>query len=93
MPCISRGWANQDPFDATGEFAVFAKKLGLVAGKTPPPKATWKEFDSRDRRVEMVHRCLKLALRILGPNRYRVADALSRTYYGVAKPECVPNKD
>lgn len=65
-------WAGQDPFDAAGDFAAFAKKLGLVAGKTAPGKATWKEFDPKDRRVEMVHRLLKIALRILGPNRYEL---------------------
>lgn len=65
-------WAGQDPFDATGGFAVFAKKLGLVAGKAAPEKATWKEFNPNDRRVEMVHRLLKVALRALGPNRYEL---------------------
>lgn len=65
-------WAGEDPFDATGGFALFAKKLGLVAGKTPPGKATWKEFNAKDRRVEMVHRLLKIALRVLGPNRYEL---------------------
>lgn len=65
-------WAGQDPFDATGDFAAFAKKLGLVAGKVAPGKATWREFNPKDRRVEMVHRLLKMALRILGPNRYEL---------------------
>jgi hypothetical protein len=65
-------WAGQDPFDATGDFAAFAKRLGLVTGKAAPGKATWKEFDPKDRRVEMVHLLLKMALRILGPNRYEL---------------------
>lgn len=65
-------WRGKDPFDASGEFAAFAKRLGLVAGKAPPEKATWKEFNPQDRRVEMVHRLLKLALRVLGPNRYEL---------------------
>ena len=65
-------WAGQDPFDATGPFAAFAKQLGLVKGKVQPQKATWKEFDGADRRVEMVHRLLKLALKALGPNRYEL---------------------
>lgn len=65
-------WAGQDPFDAAGEFAAFAKKMGLVAGKSAPAKATWREFNARDRRVEMVHHLLKLALRLLGPNRYEL---------------------
>lgn len=65
-------WAGENPFDARAGFGVFAKKLGLVAGKVPPAKATWKEFNSKDRRVEIVHRLLKITLRVLGPNRYEL---------------------
>ncbi|MDW5266815.1 MULTISPECIES: group 1 glycosyl transferase [Acidobacteriaceae] len=65
-------WSGQNPFDAEGEFAAFAKRLGLVAGKTAPGKATWKEFNPKDRRVEIVHRILKMALRVLGPSRYEL---------------------
>ena len=65
-------WQGQDPFDANGEFAAFAKRLGLVAGKSVAQKSTWREFNPKDRRVEMVHRLLKLALRLLGPNRYEL---------------------
>lgn len=65
-------WPGQDPFNAAGEFATFAKRLGLVAGKAAAPKSTWKEFDPRDRRVRIVHKLLKAALRILGPNRYEL---------------------
>jgi len=65
-------WQGQDPFEANGEFAAFAKRLGLVAGKSVAQKSTWREFNPKDRRVEMVHRLLKLALRLLGPNRYEL---------------------
>lgn len=65
-------WAGQDPFDAAGGFAAFAKRLGLVAGKAAPEKATWREFNPNDRRVEMVHHLLRMALRALGPNRYEL---------------------
>lgn len=65
-------WVGQDPFNAAGGFALFAKRLGLVAGKETPQKATWREFQSNDRRVELVHRCLKIVLRVLGPNRYEL---------------------
>ncbi len=65
-------WAGQDPFNAAGEFAGFAKRLGLVAGKQAAAKSTWKEFNPRDRRVEFVHRVLRSALRVLGPNRYEL---------------------
>ena len=65
-------WQGQDPFDANGEFAAFAKRVGLVAGRSVAQKSTWREFNPKDRRVEMVHRLLKLALRLLGPNRYEL---------------------
>ena len=65
-------WAGQDPFEASGDFADFAKRLGLVAGKTPPQKSTWREFNPDDRRVKLLHRALKIALRLLGPNRYEL---------------------
>jgi len=65
-------WAGADPFDANGAFAAFAKKLGLVAGKDAPGKSTWKQFHAKDRRVAMVHKMLRTALRVLGPNRYEL---------------------
>jgi len=65
-------WTGKDPFDASGKFAAFAKGLGLVAGKVAAPKSTWKEFSPKDRRVEMVHRLLKVSLKLLGPNRYEL---------------------
>ena len=65
-------WQGQDPFVASGEFAGFARRLRLVAGKDAPAKSTWKEFNPRDRRVEAVHFLLKLMLRMLGPNRYEL---------------------
>ena len=65
-------WQGQDPFDARGEFAAFARRLRLVSGKVSPAKSTWKEFNPRDRRVEAVHRLLRLTLRVLGPNRYEL---------------------
>ena len=65
-------WTGQDPFAAKGEFARFARRLGLVAGTTSPAKSTWKEFNPRDRRVRTVHRLLRLALRVLGPHRYEL---------------------
>ena len=65
-------WAGEDPFDSRGNFAEFAGRLRLVAGKIEPPKATWREFNATDGRVKMVHRLLKAALRVLGPNRYEL---------------------
>ena len=61
-----------NPFDASGAFAAFAREHKLVAGKEAPAKATWKQFNPRDRRVQSVHRLLRAALRVLGPNRYEL---------------------
>ena len=61
-----------DPFDAHGPFARYARRHRLVAGKLTPTKSTWREFNPDDRRVQSVHRLLKLALRLLGPNRYEL---------------------
>jgi catechol 2,3-dioxygenase-like lactoylglutathione lyase family enzyme len=67
-----RRFAGQDPFAAQGAFAAFARKLKLVAGKEPPQKSTWKEFNPKDRRVELIHKALKQTLRLIGPNRYEL---------------------
>ena len=61
-----------DPFDASGAWLAFCCREKLVAGKVAPAKATWKEFSGTDRRVAMVHRMLRQALRVLGPNRYEL---------------------
>ena len=61
-----------DPFDAAGPWLAFCRREKLVAGKVQPSKATWKEFSGTDRRVQMVHRLLRQALRVLGPNRYEL---------------------
>ena len=44
----------------------------MVAGKEPPAKSTWREFNGKDRRVLAIHRLLRAALRVLGPNRYEL---------------------
>ena len=61
-----------DPFDSAGPFAAFARNTNLVAGKIAPPKASWQQFSGTDRRVTMVHHLLRVALRVLGPNRYEL---------------------
>ena len=68
----SARWKGQDPFDANCEFARFAQRLHLVAGRATSGKVTWKEFNAADRRVRAIHRGLKFALRLLGPNRYEL---------------------
>lgn len=63
---------GQDPFDAKGLFAQFARQQGLVKGQVQPAKATWSQFQTTDRRVTLVHKLLRLALRTLGPHRYEL---------------------
>ena len=65
-------WTAQDPFDARGPFFLFARRLRLVSGPVQPAKSTWSEFRAEDRRVLLVHRLLRLALRALGPHRYEL---------------------
>jgi hypothetical protein len=65
-------FAGLDPFDAEGPFAKFARANGLVRGKVVEKKQTWSDFNPKDRRVEMVHRLLKMALRIFGPEKYEL---------------------
>ena len=63
-------FAGADPFASTGPFGTFARQQKLVAGKIAPGKGSWREFNPHDRRVETVHKLLRLTLRVLGPHRY-----------------------
>jgi hypothetical protein len=65
-------FGRENPFAADSGFAKFARSHGLVKGTVAPPKAQWKDFDPKDRRVEAVHGILKLALRVLGPHKYEL---------------------
>jgi hypothetical protein len=65
-------FAGEDPFDAQGAFAKFARANNLVKGKAVEQKQTWSSFNPKDTRVEMVHRLLKMALKILGPVKYEL---------------------
>ena len=63
---------DENPFETRGRFFSFCKRHGLLSGKQKPGKSTWHEFDPTDRRVVAVHRLLRLALRLLGPDRYEL---------------------
>lgn len=64
---------SPDPFEAGGAFAQFARGQGLIVpGQGAAAKSTWREFNPDDRRVRAVHRLLRAALRVLGPNRYEL---------------------
>ncbi len=69
---LKAGFPQADPFDAAGPWLAFCRREKLVAGKAQPAKATWHEFSGTDRRVAMVHRMLRMGLRVLGPNRYEL---------------------
>jgi hypothetical protein len=62
----------ENPFDAKSKFAGFAREQKLVQGTVAQAKSTWKEFNPHDRRVEAVHKLLKVALRVLGPHKYEL---------------------
>ncbi len=65
-------FAGSDPFGASGPFAKWARQEKLVAGEAAPAKATWNDFNPRDRRVEAVHTLLRWALRLIGPVKYEL---------------------
>ncbi|MDE1163215.1 MAG: group 1 glycosyl transferase [Acidobacteriaceae bacterium] len=65
-------FVGSDPFDSNGAFAAFAKEQKLVAGVVAPAKETWKDFNPRDRRVDMVHKLLGWALKLVGPHKYEL---------------------
>jgi hypothetical protein len=67
-----RHFPQADPFASSGPWLAFCRSEKLVAGKAAPVKSTWSDFSGTDRRVTMLHRLLRLTLRLLGPNRYEL---------------------
>ena len=65
-------FAGDNPFDANGRFANFAKRLGLFDGKLRHKSPTWQEFNPKDMRVQLIHAILRVALKTLGANRYEL---------------------
>ena len=63
---------GEDPFCAKSGFYKFACRTGLLGGKVHEKKVGWTEFQAEDKRVEFVHKLLRLGLRVLGPNRYEL---------------------
>jgi hypothetical protein len=61
-----------NPFDSDGRFYKFCKRNGLLLGKRKAEKTTWANFNPSDRRVRAVHKLLRMALSILGPERYEL---------------------
>lgn len=63
-------FTGEDPFQSGSRFGRFAARWGLMKGRIAPPSANWAAFNPKDRRVETVHKLLKMALRVLGPHKY-----------------------
>lgn len=63
-------FAGEDPFQSASRFGRFAAQWKLMKGQLAPPSAGWAAFNPKDRRVDGVHKLLKLALRVLGPHKY-----------------------
>jgi len=59
-----------DPFDATGPFYAWARKNHLQGRQDTAGNFNRQTYNRRDKRVRYVNRMLRLALRLLGPNRY-----------------------
>jgi len=65
-------FSGQNPFEAEGEFARFAKRRGLLAGKVSNPSPAPVGINPVDPRVKVIHIILRVCLKILGPNRYEL---------------------
>lgn len=59
-----------DPFDADGEFFRFAKRAGLLSAGADGTAAISGFPGTQDVRLRTIHWCFRLALRVLGPDRY-----------------------
>ena len=59
-----------DPFDADGEFFRFVKRAGVLSPEQASATGNAAFPGAGDVRVRLIHGCLRLALRILGPDRY-----------------------
>ena len=59
-----------DPFDAQGPFYVWARRKGLVAGYSQPPRYSALTYDKQDWRLQLIHKSLLIILRVVGVTRY-----------------------
>ena len=61
-----------DPFDAAGLFYAWAKKNRLQDRQDTAGQYNRHSYNQTDKRIRFVNRMLRLALRLLGPNRYTI---------------------
>ncbi len=65
-------FGSANPFDATGPFFRWAEKNRLQALQDTVGKHTRKTYDKNDPKVRLVNAMLRLALRLLGCDRYTI---------------------
>jgi hypothetical protein len=65
-------FAGEDPFGSGSRFYAFADQNGLLAGKAQHRRVGWSEFRKDDKRVQAVHKLLRLVLKLVGPNKYEL---------------------
>jgi hypothetical protein len=65
-------FAETNPFDSTGPFYLWAKRQGLQNSQDSSEKYGRKTYTKGDIRVRSVNTLMRLALRLLGANRYTI---------------------
>ena len=63
-------WANQDPFDADGQFFLRAKKMGVLSKEDQSGKYNARNLPKDDWRIRAINRLLFSLPRIIGGDRY-----------------------
>jgi len=71
MLYLQQGWfAQGDSFSSKGPFYVWLKRNGMVGSAKTKERYNVMNYNPRDVRLRMMHRCFRLLLRFLGIDRY-----------------------
>ncbi len=65
-------FSSANPFDSTGHFYAWARKNHLQDRQDTVGQFNRQTYNSADKRVRLVNRLLRLALRLLGADRYTI---------------------
>jgi len=65
-------FSSADPFDSTSPFYAWARKNHLQDSQDTAGQFNRQTYNSMDKRVHFVNRLLRLALRLLGADRYTI---------------------
>jgi hypothetical protein len=65
-------FSTADPFDAAGHFYIWAKKNRLQDRQDTVGQYNRQTYNQTDKRIRFLNKMLRLALRLLGPNRYTI---------------------